>query len=171
MLATCRQPRFAPRCDRRRPVGDARERWRDLLATATAEAADQPLRICELSVEMSGVTGAGISIVTPAGNRGVVCSTDAAAAQIERLQLSLGEGPCVDAASSGGPVMVSNLTSYDDIGTDRWPTFLAAAVDAGVKALFAIPLRIGAIGVGVLDMYRTEPGLLEEQQLAFALLA
>ena len=37
--------------------------------------------------------------------------------------------------------------------------------------MFAFPLRIGAINVGVLDVYRSEPGPLHNGQLRAALLA
>jgi hypothetical protein len=33
----------------------------------------------------------------------VVCATDDVSASIEQLQFTLGEGPCVDAVSSGAP--------------------------------------------------------------------
>jgi len=53
----------------------------------------------------------------------------------------------------------------------RWPTFLNAAAEAGVRAIFAFPLRIGAIGLGAMDLYRLLPGTLSDDQLTGALLA
>jgi hypothetical protein len=52
----------------------------------------------------------------------------------------------------------------------RWPAFGPAARAAGVAALFAFPLQIGAIRVGVLDLYRRQPGPLSGSQLGDALL-
>jgi GAF domain-containing protein len=120
---------------------------------------------------MLSITGAGISMVTKTGNRGVVCSTDEVSARIEDLQFTLGEGPCVDAAEFGAPVMVPDLRTLDDIAVDRWPAFIEGAGAAGVRAVFAFPLRIGAINLGVLDAYRREPGPLRDSQLRAALLA
>lgn len=149
-----------------------RERWRRLLAVARQERAAQPLRICQLCVDALGVTGAGIAMVTAAGHRGVVCATDAVSATIEDLQLTLGEGPCVDAADTGTPVMLEDLgASTSDVAVDRWPAFMEGAVGAGVKAVFALPLRIGAINVGVLDLYRDRPGGLSAHELSAALMA
>jgi len=142
-----------------------------LLAEAAAERAAQPLRICELCVELVGVTGAGISTVTATRNRGVVCATDGIAHHIETLQLESGEGPCVDAANHRGPVMIADLRDHGEVLSSRWPIFLPDAIAAGVGAVFALPLRIGAIGVGVLDLYRKDPGPLTEPQLAFSLMA
>jgi hypothetical protein len=110
-------------------------------------------------------------MVTVAGHRGVVCATDAVSAKIEDLQLSLGEGPCIDAASSGGPVLVPDLANGADVATERWPTFMEGAAGAGVRAVFAFPLRVGAISVGVMDLYRDSPGDLSATQLPAALVA
>jgi hypothetical protein len=150
---------------------DDREAWAKLLAEAGAERASQPQRIAALCVQTLGVKGAGISMVTNEGNRGVVCATDDIAAQIEDLQFTLGEGPCVDAVSTGAPVMVGDLHQPDDIAVDRWPAFMKGATSIGVRAVFAFPLRIGAISVGAIDMYRDSPGELANQDISGALLA
>jgi GAF domain-containing protein len=120
---------------------------------------------------MLSITGAGISMVTTAGNRGVVCATDDVSARIEDLQFTLGEGPCVDAAHFGTPILIPDLNTPDDIAVDRWPAFIEGAGAAGVRAVFAFPLRIGAINVGVMDAYRSEPGPLRDGELRAALLA
>lgn len=120
---------------------------------------------------MLEVTGAGISMVTETGNRGVVCATDEGSARIEDLQFTLGEGACVDAVQVGAPVMVSDLEQPGDLAVERWPAFIEGAGAAGARAVFAFPLRIGAITVGVLDLYRDRPGDLTADQLAAALLA
>ena len=147
------------------------DRWEGLLAEAAKDRSSQPQRICELCVERLDVTGAGISMVTTAGNRGVVCATDDVSARIEDLQLTLGEGPCRDAVSAGTPVLVSDLNEPGDLVVDRWPAFMKGAAAAGVRAVFAFPLRIGAINVGALDLYRDQPGELTPGQLPPALMA
>jgi hypothetical protein len=148
-----------------------RDGWLGLLRDGAGDRASQPRRIAELCVEMLGVNGAGISLVSDAGDRGVICATDAVSERIEELQITLGEGPCIDTIRTGAPVLVADLHDLDDIAVWRWPTFMEAAVDAGVRAVFAFPLRIGAIGVGALDMYRSRPGALGDDDLSAALLA
>lgn len=147
------------------------ESWARLLARTAVEGRGRPHRICALCVEALDVTGAGISMVTAAGNRGVVCATDDVSARIEDLQFMLGEGPCFDAVRSGAPALVPDLGQSDDIAVGRWPAFLEGATAAGVGALFAFPLRIGAIGMGALDLYRDTSGDLDSAQLAAALMA
>jgi len=152
-------------------MDDRWDRWARLLAASGPERAAQPLRICELCVDTLAVTGAGIAMVTASGHRGVVCATDAVSATIEDLQLTLGEGPCVDAAMTGTPVLLPDLSRSSDVAVERWPAFMEGATGVGVKAVFALPLRVGAISVGVLDLYRDRPGELSADEMPAALMA
>jgi hypothetical protein len=122
-------------------------------------------------VDSLDLTGGGISMVTASGNRGVVCATDDVSARIEDLQFTLGEGPCIDAVAAGAPVLIGDLDEFGGTGPARWPAFMEAAAAAGVRAAFAFPLRIGAISVGALDLYRDRPGDLTADQLGAALMA
>jgi len=146
-------------------------RWDDLLKEAAHADANQPQRIAELCVDMLEVSGAGISLVSDTGARGVICATNEVAMRIEELQVTLGEGPCIDAVSGGGPVLVPDLDDRRHLVTARWPAFLSAVSAAGVAAVFAFPLRIGVIGLGALDLYRDSAGGLRDEQLRAALLA
>jgi hypothetical protein len=148
---------------------DDDNRWARLFIEPHGMRAAQPPRITALCVQMLGVSGAGISMVTKAGNRGVVCATDDISARIEDLQFTLGEGPCVDAVNSGTPVLVADLNEPGDVAVERWPAFMEGAAGAGARAVFAFPLRIGAISLGALDLYRTDPGELSSHDLAGAL--
>ena len=70
-------------------------------------------------------------------------------------------------AFAGGPALVADLTAPDCLA--RWPVFAPAAAQAGVRAVFALPLQVGAIRLGVMDLYRARPGDLDREQLADAL--
>ncbi len=93
--------------------------------------------------------------------------TDEVSEHVAELELTLGEGPSLDASTSGGPVLVSDL-STGETGR-RWPVFALAALQAGAGAIFAFPLRIGAIRAGVLGLYRARPGPLTAFHLGDAL--
>jgi hypothetical protein len=122
------------------------------------------------SLPVIGVDGAGASLVTSTGSRVTAYGSDPIATELEQLQITLGEGPCVDAAASHTPVLVPDLTDLQGGGyTGRWPAFQAEAQAAGVCALFAFPLRIGAIAFGAVDLYRLTPGGLTDGQLGTAL--
>jgi hypothetical protein len=109
------------------------------------------------------VGGAGISAMSPTVAGYPLCSTDSISEQVEELQLTLGEGPCVDAFAGGAAVWTVDLRS--DAAQTRWPVFAPAAVEAGAGAVFAFPLQIGAISPGVLDLYSHVPLLLGAQEL------
>jgi GAF domain-containing protein len=147
------------------------QEWLNRLAQQPGDGTSPAAHICGLCVEQLGVTGAGIAIVTNEGNRGVVFATDETSARIEELQFSLGEGPCVEAAQTGSPLLIDDLDDTGGIDPSRWPVFRDGAQKAGVRAVFAFPLRVGAITVGVLDLYRDVPGDLDDDQLVAALMA
>jgi hypothetical protein len=97
----------------------------------------------------------------------IVHTTDRVARELEEWQLTFGQGPCLDAFMGGGPVLVVDLHSPES--ATRWPVFTPAALASGAHAVFALPLQIGAIRVGVLDLYQTRPGGLSADKLADAL--
>ena len=112
------------------------------------------------------VTGVGLVLMADTGPAGTVAVTDGPAATMEELQFTLGEGPCVDSIDTGRPVLVADLARS---GSGRWPGFSAGALEAGIRAIFAFPLQVGGIRLGVLDLYRDETGVLSDDQLAEAL--
>jgi hypothetical protein len=52
---------------------------------------------------------------------------------------------------------------------DRWIAFSPPAIAAGVRAVFGFPIRIGAAGLGALNLYRDRPGPLSDEHYADAL--
>lgn len=141
-----------------------------MIAGGKGEEVALPARLCAECLSALSVSGVGVALMTADGPSGVVlAATDRRARQLEELQFALGEGPCVEASSSGRPVLRPDLTAAGSAGSARWPRFGAAALDTGVHAIFAFPLRVGAIRVGVLDLYRDTPGPLAALELADAL--
>jgi GAF domain-containing protein len=124
-------------------------------------------RLCAACLSALPVSGVGVALMTADGPSGVVLAvTDERARLLEELQFALDEGPCVEASNSGRPVLEPNLVTG---GSPRWPRFGAAVLDAGVHAVFAFPMRIGAIRVGALDLYRDTPGRLTTEEVVEAL--
>jgi hypothetical protein len=119
--------------------------------------------------QATGLDGAGVSILATGGAREPLYATDDLAIAIERLQLTLGEGPCVDSSTSGSPVLVPDLTDAGDVVANRWPVFRQEATRLGARAIFAFPIRFGAIGLGAVDLYRRSPGPLDGGELRSAL--
>jgi hypothetical protein len=123
--------------------------------------------VCDAAVAGVEADGAAVTVMVGPTVRDTVHATDGVAAGLEDLQLTLGQGPCVDAFAADGPVLAGDLRSPDCL--TRWPAFTWAVVDSGARAIFALPLQVGAIRLGVLDLYRTRPGPLSPHELADAL--
>lgn len=136
------------------------------LSTAGQRGSTLPEQLCEACARALPVTGVGMALMSTRGPEGLVAATDGVARTMEKLQFSFGEGPCVDASVTGAPVLAPQFAA---MALRRWPAFGPAAVDAGIEAVFAFPLRIGAIRLGVLDLYRDNPGSLTPAQLSEAL--
>jgi hypothetical protein len=123
--------------------------------------------VCAAVVPGVQVTGAWLSAARDAEAGHLMQVTDEVSRRLAELQLTLGEGPLLDASASGGPVLASDLADSES-GT-RWPAFTPAAGRAGAAAVFAFPLVVGAIRAGVLGLYRDRPGALSDFQLGDAL--
>jgi GAF domain-containing protein len=130
---------------------------------AVSKLPERLVRACALALP---VTGVGMVLMTDAGPAGIVAASDGPAAMMEELQYTLGEGPCVDSSQTGRPVLQPDLVRS---GPPRWPGFSAGALQVGIRAIFAFPLRVGAIRLGVLDLYRDLPGALADEELTEAL--
>lgn len=136
------------------------------LLDITGDSADERVlaeRICRACVEGLDIDGASISLLTASVARETLWASDPTASLLEELQFSLGEGPCMQAATTGRAVMVLDLSHSCEAA--RWPAFAAAVAEqTAVQALFVVPLRWGVINLGVLDLYRLTPGALNRDQ-------
>lgn len=101
-------------------------------------------------VERLPVTGASIAVFDIDGHQSTVWASDATAARVEELQFDLGQGPHWRALRTGVPVLI-NDTLADE--TDEWPLFGAAIAELDVRALHCFPMLLGAVTIGVVDLY------------------
>ena len=136
------------------------------LTTTNPDVGSLPQQLVTACAQAVPVTGVALVLMTDDGPAGSVAATDGPAATMEELQFTLGEGPCVDSSRTGRPVLQSDLARS---GPARWPGFTAGALEAGIEAIYAFPLRIGSIRLGVLDLYRDRAGALTAQEEAEAL--
>lgn len=146
-----------------------RGRRRLRILAALAERGDGNVttaRLCEVSRRVTGVTGAGIMLMSDDVPLGSVCAADDVSALIEDLQYTLGEGPCIDAHRLGRPVLEPDLA---DPAEPRWLAFTEPAVDAGVRAIFGFPIGVGSVQLGALNLYADTAGPLTDDQHADAL--
>jgi hypothetical protein len=123
-------------------------------------------RLCAACAVLTATSGAGIMLMTDDVAHGSLCTTDPRSALIEQVQYTLGEGPCVDAHRQGQPVLEPDLAGA---GSGRWSAFAEPVAAAGVGAVFGFPMRVGAVRLGALNLYRERPGDLTDDQHADAL--
>ncbi len=111
---------------------------------------------CEVVVnampELFGADGSGILLVDDTHVLRYVASTDPGAQLLEAVQESTGRGPCVEALVEDHPVAV-----VDMLEDDRWPDLGTLLASNGVRAVLGMPVRVGGIAVGSLNVYSVEP--------------
>ncbi len=151
-----------------RPMAGENERraWLVSLLVAGANNPFRTKRLCQVCAEVTAMGGVGIMLMEDDRPQRSLCTTNEMSDLIEQLQYALDEGPAVDAYRRDGPVTEPDLVGA---GARRWPTFAPAAVRAGVLAVFGYPLRVGAVRLGALSLWRDRPGPLDDGQHAAAL--
>ncbi len=135
---------------------------------AAAHDDDTPVSVaalCDAAALRLGVDGASVTATSGHRMREPVCASDDVSARLEELQFTTGEGPGADDFRVGSPMLIAQLDSV----AARWPGFVPAAAAAGAGAMFSFPLQAGAIQVGILTLYRFQPGPMAPEELADAL--
>jgi hypothetical protein len=140
---------------------DLRNELRDVTTPGSAD----PDMICAACVErLPHVTDASlVATGTTAMARETVAWRGPDAVGLEDLQYVLGEGPGLDASSTGRPVPVPDLSSGPAM--TRWPAFAPAAGAVGIRSAVAVPVLAGAARVGVLALYGRYPDALPADTL------
>jgi GAF domain-containing protein len=115
-------------------------------------------------VNLLGVSAAGVMLMHPSGKLGLVASSNEAMRLLELFELQAQEGPCLDAFRTGEAVSHEILGS----GPGRWPSFSAAALDAGFRSASALPLRYRDVILGALNLLRTTPDAMTEADFVVA---
>ena len=114
---------------------------------------------------------AGLSLMSGPGARVPLGASSEDAAVAERLQFTVGEGPCFSAMHTGRPVVVT-----EEDFAQQWP---ALAEQHFTRTPFrgglSLPLRVGGSRIGVLDLYlhRSRPldgsDIIDAQDVAAAI--
>lgn len=123
--------------------------------------------LCAVAAEFTGLSGAGIALVSSQRQYTSLCTSDAIAKTLMDLEITVGEGPCVDACLAD---VVIDETDLGAANEGRWTAYSPSATAAGARAVFGFPVRIGGIRLGALSLYRDRPGDLTALQLSDAYL-
>jgi hypothetical protein len=142
----------------------------ELGAVLAGSAPGQPAAnaLCAACVDLLGVDGAAISMVHRGASQGTFGASSESSRRIDDYQFTFGEGPCLDAAAARAVVLVPDLDSPRE---RRWPAFVEAALQEGIRAVFALPILVPSASVGALDLFRTLPGPLSADGLEGGMMA
>ena len=138
------------------------DRRRQLLSNLAQTPGDSLAdRICHLCVA-GDIDGAAILLHSGDQLLGVAASTGALGDSLADLELTLGEGPGHQAVKIGTTVFADQLLTGTSQG---WPIFATHAQQAGIAAVFAYPLQLGSMMLGVLEMARGRAGSMSAMDL------
>jgi ANTAR domain-containing protein/GAF domain-containing protein len=145
-------------------VEELRERFEAALGAARGAAAAD--RLCQACVELLAVDGAAISLVLEGKPTGTFGCNDPTSRELDEVQFTLGEGPGLDAVAQAMPILVPDLA---DAADQRWPAYSAAVLQAGMAAVYALPVVVANMPAGCLTLFRARPGPLDSAGLGAGL--
>lgn len=121
----------------------AKERTLDaVLAEVTSAAVDL----------IPGVDTAGILLIKPGGGFDSLAVTSELPAQLDVLQMTFDEGPCVQAA------LADTIVQTNDFRVEaRWPRYSPAVAEIGVLSGLSFKLYTGSRTAGALNLFGFEP--------------
>jgi hypothetical protein len=117
-----------------------------------------PVRLARACARTLSVDDAGLSLVDSAQQRVPLGASSDVAEVAERLQFTVGAGPCMTAQETRQPVF-----AVEDDLRRRWPVFTELLVaSTPFRAVVALPLQPALSGAGAIDLYfRTSEEVLD----------
>lgn len=128
--------------------------------TAGVELSNALQHVIAATCELFDAAGAGVMMIGDSAMLTAVAATDDAGFLLETLQEERGRGPCVDALTFDSIISTSDLA-----GDDRWPPLIPELPDAGVRAILGLPIHIGGVAIGSLNVYRSQPSEWSEEEI------
>ncbi|MBC2591680.1 GAF and ANTAR domain-containing protein [Rhodococcus aetherivorans] len=109
------------------------------------------------------LSGAGVTLHVDGRPRFVTAAGEQIEA-MERCQERFAAGPCAHAFAHGETIAVSDVRRRDDL----WPEFAAEARRREIAAVAGVPMQLGEVKIGALDLYCREPREWADDELAAA---
>jgi GAF domain-containing protein len=96
---------------------------------------------------VDGVDGASVSLLVSSGGQFETSNASSELVrEIDEAQYEEREGPCVEAINTGEETTFS-------AGDDHWPVFAERAIQAGVRSVWSLPLKVRERTTGALNLY------------------
>lgn len=135
-----------------------------LLALVDEETYDDAIgRVCRLAAAtVPACTMATVTVARGNGATGyTACATDDAARGADDAQHELHTGPCLDAARTGEPFDVDDMTAET-----RWAPYPERALALGIRSSLSLPLFVDDQPVGALNLFAPEARVFGEEDRA-----
>ena len=118
------------------------------LATGLLSLEESLTRVAQFAVRaIPGAEGAGLTLLEENRSDTIVATADFVT-QVDDIQYSLGQGPCISAAADQQTVMSGSLG-----GDQRWPQFGSRVARLGVHSVVSLPLLTNAGVLGAMNVY------------------
>lgn len=121
-------------------------------------------RLSDYCTELLPVHGVGVLLRDEDGNIAVGTANTEAGMIVEQLEADLHEGPCSECLEVGTYLAFPDLEQ----AADRYPRFVPPALEAGVRAIHALPMTARTEVIGSLNIIATEVLELTAEQIATA---
>jgi GAF domain-containing protein len=113
----------------------------EFLGTVTVRAA-----------ELTDVAAVGLLLADTHGQLQFMAASNEQTRLLELFQLQHHQGPCLEAFTTGIPVVNADLRQ----ASPRWPVFAPHAARLGFRSVHAIPLRLRSRVIGALNLFGTD---------------
>lgn len=121
------------------------------------DVVDVATQVVTSCAELVGADNVGLLVADAAGQLRLLAATSEEAHVIESFQVEGGDGPCLEAFTTGE--LVSAGSPGEIAG--RWPHFARIAQREGIGAVFAAPLTMRGRPIGSLNVFSEAPGELD----------
>ncbi len=112
-----------------------------------------PVRLARACAEMLDVDAASLSLIDSSGERVPLGASREDADTAERLQFTVGVGPCMAAQESRQPVF-----AVEEDLRRRWPAFADLLFgETPFRGIVALPLQPALAGPGAIDLFFEDP--------------
>lgn len=143
----------------------ANQRQALLRRLASLDQGDLLERLCLLAIEQVPCDGAAVMVTAAGLLAGRLASAGDSARRAAEAEFDLGEGPSFEVLRSDRPVLIDHVTKASSA---RWPVLGERLLEADIASIFAFPLRLGAIRLGVVQISRLAPSPLSDSSYATA---
>jgi GAF domain-containing protein len=128
------------------------------LTLGTARVNDFLTELVALAPQLSGPPLSCSITVRGEHQPYTVTSSDDLAIEVDEVQYTQHEGPCLQALWDGAVIYVQDMR-----GESRWPNYVERAVTVGVRCSLSLPLQVGEQAIGALNLYSRQPDAFDER--------